>query len=189
MTLKESLQIRNNKINILVTVSGIYSHSKTSKCMVMYNLPSSKGTITRTLTLQVPKNQQHDTSLQSVQPNHQDYGINAVKNTNVSPLNVPIHNRLLTIKAWDHYFPYESSRLSHTSAHKTFLQIIIPRDVPRQRVITIQTRAVCSAPTGFGSHTMGNGRKGQGNVTYLDGHIALLYQTCSRVIEPWGCKL
>ena len=34
----------------------IYNHSKTSKCMVMYNLPSFNGTMTRTLTLQVPKN-------------------------------------------------------------------------------------------------------------------------------------
>ena len=28
--------------------------------------------MTRTLTLQVPKNRQHDTTLQSVQPHHQD---------------------------------------------------------------------------------------------------------------------
>ena len=73
MTLKESLQIRNSRINIPVTVSGIYSHSKTSKCMVMYNLPPSKGTMTRILTLQIPKNRQYNTSLQSVQLNHLDY--------------------------------------------------------------------------------------------------------------------
>ena len=73
MTLEESLQIRNNRINISVSVSGIYRHSKTSKCMVMYNLPSSRGTMTRALTLEVPKIRQHDTSLQSVLPNHQDY--------------------------------------------------------------------------------------------------------------------
>ena len=36
-------------------------------------LPSSRGTMTRTLTLQVIKNRQHDTSRPSVQPNHQDY--------------------------------------------------------------------------------------------------------------------
>ena len=37
MTLKESLQIRNNRLSIPVTVLGIHSHSKTSKCMIMYN--------------------------------------------------------------------------------------------------------------------------------------------------------
>ena len=73
MTLEESLQIRNNRLSILVTVSGIHSHSKTSKCMIMYNLPSSRGTMTQTLTLQVTRNQQHDTSRPSIQPNHQDY--------------------------------------------------------------------------------------------------------------------
>ena len=73
MTLKESLQIRNNRLSIPVTVSGIHSHSKTSKCMIMYNLPSSRGSMTRTLTLQVTRNRQHDTSRPSVQPNHQDY--------------------------------------------------------------------------------------------------------------------
>ena len=36
-------------------------------------LPSSRGTMTRTLTLQVTRNRQHDTSRPSVQPNHQDY--------------------------------------------------------------------------------------------------------------------
>ena len=41
MTLEESLQIRNNRLSIPVTVSGIHSHSKTSKYMTMYNLPSS----------------------------------------------------------------------------------------------------------------------------------------------------
>ena len=56
VTLKEPLQIRNNRVNILATLSGIYNHSKTSKCMIMYNKPSSRGTMTRTLTLQVPKN-------------------------------------------------------------------------------------------------------------------------------------
>ena len=35
-------------------------------------LPSSRGTMTRTLTLQVTRNRQHDTSRPSVQPNHQD---------------------------------------------------------------------------------------------------------------------
>ena len=55
MTLKESLQIRNNRLTTPVTVSGIHSHSKTSKCMIMYNLPLSRGTMTRTLTLQVSK--------------------------------------------------------------------------------------------------------------------------------------
>ena len=73
MTLKESLQIRNNRLSVPVTVSGIHSHSKTNKYMIMYNLPSSKGTMTRTLTLQVTRNRQHDTSRPSVQPNHQDY--------------------------------------------------------------------------------------------------------------------
>ena len=73
MTLKESLQIRNNRLSIPVTVSGIHSHSKTSKDMIMYNLPSSRGTMTRTLTLQVTRNRQHDTSRPSVQPIHQDY--------------------------------------------------------------------------------------------------------------------
>ena len=73
MTLKESLQIGNNRTNIPVTVSWIYNYPKASKYMVLYNLPSSRGTMTRTLTLQVPKNRQHDTSLQSVDPNHQDY--------------------------------------------------------------------------------------------------------------------
>ena len=33
----------------------------------------SKGTIIKELTLQVNNNRQHDTSLQSVQPNHLDY--------------------------------------------------------------------------------------------------------------------
>ena len=73
MTLKESLQIKNNRLSTPVTVSGIHSHSKTSKCMIMYNLPLSRGTMTRTLTLQVIRNRQHDTSRPSVQPNHQDY--------------------------------------------------------------------------------------------------------------------
>ena len=36
-------------------------------------LPSSRGTMTRTLTLQVTRNRQHDTSRPSIQPNHQDY--------------------------------------------------------------------------------------------------------------------
>ena len=36
-------------------------------------LPSSRGTMTRTLTLQVTRNRQHDSSRPSVQPNHQDY--------------------------------------------------------------------------------------------------------------------
>ena len=39
MTHEESLQIRNNRLSIPVTVSGIQSHSKTSKCMIMYNDP------------------------------------------------------------------------------------------------------------------------------------------------------
>ena len=69
MTLEESLQIRNNRLSTPATVSGIHSHSKTSKCMIMYNLPSSRGTMTRTLTLQVTRNRQHDTSRPSVQPN------------------------------------------------------------------------------------------------------------------------
>ena len=73
MTLEESLQIRNNRLSIPVTVSGIHSHLETSKYMTMYNLISSRGTITRTLTLQVTRNRQHDTSRPSVQPNHQDY--------------------------------------------------------------------------------------------------------------------
>ena len=73
MILEETLQIRNNRINIPVTVSGIHSHSKTSKCMVIHNLLLSRGTMTRTLTLQAVKNRQHDTSRQSVRPNHQDY--------------------------------------------------------------------------------------------------------------------
>ena len=73
MTLEESLQIRNNRLSIPVTVSGIHSHSKTSKYMIIYNLPSSRGTMTRTLTLQVTRNRQHDTSRPSVQPKHQDY--------------------------------------------------------------------------------------------------------------------
>ena len=73
MTLKESLQITNNGINILVTVLGICCHSKTSECIAMYNSPSFRDTMSRTLTLQAPKNRQHDTSLWSVQPNHQDY--------------------------------------------------------------------------------------------------------------------
>ena len=30
------------------------------------------------------------------------------------------------------------------------------------------------------------GGKGQGNVTYPDGHYALHYQTRPRAIEPWG---
>ena len=37
MTLQESLQIRNNRLSIPVTVSGIHSHLKTSKYMTMYN--------------------------------------------------------------------------------------------------------------------------------------------------------
>ena len=37
MTLKESLQIRNNRLSTPVTVSGIHSHSKTSKYIIMYN--------------------------------------------------------------------------------------------------------------------------------------------------------
>ena len=73
MTLKKSLQIRNNKLSTSITVSGIHSHSKTSKYMIMYNLPSSRGTMTRTLTLQVTRSRQHDTSRPSVQPNHRDY--------------------------------------------------------------------------------------------------------------------
>ena len=72
MPLEETLQIKNNEISILVTVSWIYSDSKTHKCMIMYNLTSSRGTMTRILTLQVPKNRQHGTSLQLIQPN-QDY--------------------------------------------------------------------------------------------------------------------
>ena len=36
-------------------------------------LPSSRGTMTRTLTLQVTRNRQHDTSRPSVQTNRQDY--------------------------------------------------------------------------------------------------------------------
>ena len=39
MTLEESLQIRNNRLSTPVTVLGIHSHSKTSKCMIMYNYP------------------------------------------------------------------------------------------------------------------------------------------------------
>ena len=66
MTLEESLQIRKNRMNIPVTVSEIYNRSKTSKYMVMYNVPSSRGTMTKTLTLQVLKNRQHDTSRQLV---------------------------------------------------------------------------------------------------------------------------
>ena len=73
MTLEESLQIRNNRLSIPVTVSGIHSHSKTSKYMIMYNSPSSRGTMTRTLTLQVTRDQQHNTSRPSVHPNYQDY--------------------------------------------------------------------------------------------------------------------
>ena len=73
ITLEETLQLKNNRISIPVTVSGAYNLSKTRNCMEMYNLPSSRGTMTRTLTLQVPKNRQHDISRQSVQPNHQDY--------------------------------------------------------------------------------------------------------------------
>ena len=56
MTFEESLQIRNNRINTPVAVSEIHNHPKKSKCVVMYNSPSSKGTMTKTLTLQVPKN-------------------------------------------------------------------------------------------------------------------------------------
>ena len=37
---------------------------------------------------------------------------------------------------------------------------------------------------GVGSHTMSNYRKGQGNATYPDGHISLLYQTHPHTIEP-----
>ena len=39
MTLEKSLQIRNNRLSTPVTVSGMHSHSKTSKCMIMYNYP------------------------------------------------------------------------------------------------------------------------------------------------------
>ena len=42
------------------------------------------------------------------------------------------------------------------------------------------------ALTGVGSHTMNRGGKGQGNVTYPDSHIAVLYQTPPHAIKPWG---
>ena len=45
------------------------------------------------------------------------------------------------------------------------------------------------APIGVGFHTMNTGRKGQGDVTYPDGHTTLLYQTCPRAIKPWGHEL
>ena len=73
---KDELQIKNNTISTPVTVSGIHSHSRqctdsVNKCNVQ--LPSSRGTMIRTLTLQVTRNLQHDTSRPSVQLNHQDY--------------------------------------------------------------------------------------------------------------------
>ena len=78
MQFKESLQITNNILNIPITVSGIHSHSKASKCVVVHNLPSSRGTMTKAFTLQVPKKRQHIlASNQSGQTtnttNHSDY--------------------------------------------------------------------------------------------------------------------
>ena len=51
------------QICIPVTVSGIYSHSKTGKLNVNAQLLSSRGTAIEGLTLQVDNNPQHDTSL------------------------------------------------------------------------------------------------------------------------------
>ena len=33
---------------------------------------------------------------------------------------------------------------------------------------------------------MNMGRKGERDVTYLNGHTVLLYQNCARAIEPWA---
>ena len=41
MRLEESLHIRDNRISIPVTISGIHSHSKIGDENVMYNLPMS----------------------------------------------------------------------------------------------------------------------------------------------------
>ena len=40
------------------------------------------------------------------------------------------------------------------------------------------------APMDIGFYTISKGRKGQGNVTYPNGHTALLYQTRPHVIGP-----
>ena len=53
MRLEESLQIRNNRISIPITVSGTHSHVKIDNENVMYNLPTSRGTTIKDPTLQV----------------------------------------------------------------------------------------------------------------------------------------
>ena len=45
------------------------------------------------------------------------------------------------------------------------------------------------ARLGVGSHATGKGGKGQGNITFPDGYIALLYQTRPHTIEPSGYEL
>ena len=44
------------------TISLLYSHSKTNKLNVNVQLPTSKGTIIKELTLQIKNNLQHDIS-------------------------------------------------------------------------------------------------------------------------------
>ena len=73
MTLKESLQIRNNRFKYPCYNIRDTQSLKDKQMHDNVQLPSSKGTMTRTLTLQVTRNRQHDTSRPSVQPNHQDY--------------------------------------------------------------------------------------------------------------------
>ena len=48
---------------ILVTVLGICSHSKTDNSNANIQLPTSRGTVIKEMTLQVNKNQQHNISL------------------------------------------------------------------------------------------------------------------------------
>ena len=68
-------------------------------------------------------------------------------------------------------------------------KIINPRDVSRQWVITIQIGPVCQGTNGRWIPRNEWGGKGQGNVTYPDGHTALLYQTRPCAIELWGREL
>ena len=91
-------------------------------------------------------------------------GIYVDQNINASPLKNPTDNLHLMSRALHHYSPlYESSRPDYTNDHKMFLQNNNTLEMCLGSGSLPSKPDLCDrAPTGVGSHTMSNGRKGSG---------------------------
>ena len=99
--------------------------------------------------------------------------------TRFSPRNINMKSSI------SHNLHFYNTRLHIITPHN--MRVIVPKHQTRFAIPNIIIPEMCfssgsltskpdpcdRAPMGVGSHTMNRGKKGRGNVTYLDGHTAL----------------